>query len=230
MKKVLFFICCMVFINSLLSAQKYEPVTVRAGQRVVDCFPFSERYLYPQFTTGRIYLKSGIYSEAKFNYDLLNWEFEYIRKNDTLAIANKKDIRLIAIARDTFFYDKGYYFEQIIGGPVKIYQKQCIKLLETQKKDSYGTSSSGAATNSYGMLPSEGNFHKLTANEDMVFQRTFEFYLSDPSGGFASCNKKNLLHIYHQHEDEIRAYLKTARINFEKRDDLMKLTEYLKNL
>jgi hypothetical protein len=217
----------MFIINALLSAQKFESVTVKAGMRVVDCFPFNERYRYPEFITGRIYLKSGVYSEAKLNYDLLNWEMEYIRKKDTLAIANKKDIRLIVIVQDTFFYDKGYYLEQIHGGTVKVVQKQYIKLKETQKKDSYGTSSSGSATNSYGMLPSAGNFYKLTANEDMLFQKTLEYYLSDQSGEFVQCNKKNIIHLFPQHEDEIKAYIKTNKTSFEKRDDLIRLSDFL---
>jgi hypothetical protein len=227
MKKVLFFACYMFIINALLSAQKFEPVTVKPGMRVVDCFPFNERYRYTEFFTGRIYFKSGVNSEAKLNYDLLNWEMEYIRKKDTLAIANKKDIRLIVIVQDTFFYDKGYYLEQIHGGTVKVVQKQYIKLKETQKKDSYGTSSSGSATNSYGMMPLAGNFYKLIANEDMLFQRTLEYYLSDQSGEFVQYNKKNLIHLFPQHEDEIKAYIKTNKTSFEKRDDLIRLSDFL---
>jgi hypothetical protein len=230
MGKVLFLICCMFVLSASLSAQKFEPVTVRAGMRVVDCFPFNERYLYPEFISGRIYLKSGVYSELKLNYDILNWEMEYINKKDTLAISNKKDIRLIVIKQDTFFYDKGFYLEQIHGGTVKVVQKQCIKLKETQKQDSYGTSSSGSATNSYGMLPSQGNFYKLTANEDMLFQRKVEYYLSDKSGEFVPFSKKNLIKLYPQHEDKIKAYLKSVKVNFEKCDDVLELAEYLKNL
>ena len=38
------------------------------------------------------------------------------------------------------------------GGPFKVVLKQYIKLKETQKQDSYGTTSAGSATNSYGSL------------------------------------------------------------------------------
>ena len=113
MKKIILLICSILTLYGSFSAQKYEPVTVKAGMRVVDCFPFNERYRYPEFITGRIWVKSGVYSEAKLNYNFLNSEMEYIRNKDTLAIANKKDIRFIVVAQDTFYYDKGYYLEQI---------------------------------------------------------------------------------------------------------------------
>jgi len=58
--------------------------------------------------------------------------------------------------------------EQIYEGPFKVVLKQYIKLKETQKQDSYGTTSAGSATNSYGSLPANGNFYKLAANTDLV--------------------------------------------------------------
>ena len=230
MKNAILLICTVLTLSVSLSAQKYEPVTVRAGMRVVDCFPFNERYRFPEFSTGWIKVKSGVLSDTKLNLNFLNGEMEYIRNKDTLVIANKKDIRFIAVAQDTFYYDKGYYMEQIAGGPLKVVLKQYMKLKETQKQDSYGTTSAGAAMTSYGSLPANGNFYKLTANTDMVFQRTLEYYLSDPSGGFVQYTKKNVLQLFPQHEDKLKAYLKASKINFDKRDDLIKLSEFLGSL
>lgn len=227
MKKIIFFICSVLIFVVPLSAQKHEPVTVRAGMRVVDCFPFNERYRYPEFVSGRIQVKKGVYSDTKLNYNFLNGEIEYIRNKDTLAIANKKDIRFVAVALDTFYYVNGSYMEQIYQGPLKVVLKQYIKLKETQKQDSYGTTSAGAAMNSYGSLPANGNYYKLTANTDLVFQRTLDYYLSDLSGGYVSYNKKNVLQLFPQQEDAIKAYLKSNKVNFEKRDDLIRLAGYL---
>jgi hypothetical protein len=230
MAKPIFLIYSILIFCGSLSAQKYEPVTVKAGMRVVDCFPFNERYRYPEFSTGWIKVKSGVLSDTKINYNFLSGEMEYIRNKDTLVIANKKDVRFIAVAQDTFYYDKGYYLEQITGGSLKLVLKQYIKLKETQKQDSYGTTSAGAAMTSYGSLPSNGNFYRLTANTDMMFQRTLEYYLSDQDGGFFQFTKKNVMQHFPQQEDKIKAYLKSNKVNFEKRDDLIRLAGYLSSL
>jgi hypothetical protein len=50
------------------------------------------------------------------------------------------------------------------------------------------------------------------------------------SGGFVQYNKKNVIHLFPQHEDKIKAYLKANKASFEKRDDLMNLAEYLQAL
>lgn len=230
MKKIVLLIFLILIFYGSLSAQKYEPVTVKAGMRVVDCFPFSERYLYPEFMTGWIKVKSGVLSDTKLNYNFLSGEMEYIRNNDTLVIANKKDMRFIAVARDTFYYDKGFYLEQISGGPLKVVLKQYMKLRETQKQDSYGSTSSGAAMTSYGSLPANGNFYRLTANTDMMFQRTLEYYLTDPNGGFFQFTKKNVMQHFQQQEAKIKAYLKSSKVNFGERDDLIRLAGYLSAL
>jgi hypothetical protein len=230
MKKVFVLVIQIVLINLSLFSQKYEPVTVRAGMKVVDCFPFNERYRYPQFLNGRIQLTNGVSADKVLNYDFLTGAIEFIKGKDTLAITNGKDIRHIVIDADTFYYYKGGYLELISGGAVKIALRQYIKLKETQKKDTYGTSSSGSATTSYGSLPAGGDFHMLVANEDMVFQRTLEYYISDPEGGFDMFNKKNVLHLYPQHEDKIKAYLKANKVNFDLKEDLLRFAGFLETL
>lgn len=212
-----------------LLAQKYESVTVKAGFRVIDYFPFSERYRYPEFVQGRVQFKNGVYSDTKINYNMLMSEMEYIKSRDTLSIINKKDIRFIVVAQDTFIYDKGF-LELIHSGTVEVGLKQYIKLKEVLKKDSYGTSSSGSATNSYGTLPADGTFYKLAANEDLVFQKTLEFYLASPSDGFIPFTKKNVLQLFPQKTDVIKAYIKSNKVDFDSRDDLLRLAEYLQSL
>ena len=230
MKKVFVLVFQIVLINISLFSQKYEPVTVKAGMKVVDCFPFNERYRYMKFLSGRIQLINGVSADKMLNYDFLTGEIEFLKGKDTLAITNGKDIRHLVIEADTFYFYRGMYLELIEGGALKIALRQYIKLKETQKKDSYGTASSGSATTSYGSLPVGGDFHMLVANEDMVFQRTLEYYISDPDGGFDLYNKKNVLHLYPQHEKAIKDFLKSNKIDFDKRDDLIRLADYLSAL
>jgi hypothetical protein len=231
MMKLLFFSFSALVLCMTLSAQKYEPVTVKAGMKVADNFSFSERYRYPEFLPGRVQMKSGVHSDVKVNYDFLTAEVQYLRNKDTLAIANEKELKFISIAQDTFLYDKGLYLEKLSSGAgLTVGLRQYLRLKETLKQDSYGSSSAGSAINSYGSLPSQGNFYKLVANTDMVFQRTLEYYISDTTGEYVPFNKKNTLHLRPGHEAEIKSYLKAKKINFDKIEDLLILADYLRTL
>lgn len=229
MKRILILICLAFFSGLFVFAQKDELITVKAGTKILDCFPLSERYLYPEFISGRVVFENDIYTERHFNYNYLLGEMEFIQVRDTLSIINKRDIKHISVAQDTFYYDKGY-IKLLRGGALKLGMKEFIELKEIQNKDPYGVASSAAATTSYGSMPLDGNFYKLTANKDMIFQRTRQFYLSLPGGDFILVNRKNLIGMFPSKEDEIKSYLKANKVKFDSRDDILKLTDFLKTL
>ena len=229
MKKILLILCSLFILNICLSAQMDETITVRAGTRILDYFPVSKRYLYSEFTTGRILFKNGTYSDRKLNYNHLAGEIEFLQARDTLSISDKKDIRSVIVAQDTFFYDKGY-IEQIKSGRITVGLKQYYELKDIQGKDSYGVTSAGAATTSLGSLPADGNFYKLTANKDMIFKRTILYYIATQESGFVLCTKKNIMNLFTQKKDKVKSYLKANKVKFSSRDDILKLADFLSGL
>jgi hypothetical protein len=229
MKKTVISICSFLLLTTCLSAQKSEPVTVKAGTRVEDYFPFQERYRYPEFIDGKVFFRNGAYAATKLNYNFLIGEMEYIQLKDTLSLDNTADIMLIAIAKDTFYYDKGY-LEQIFNGQVKVALKQYIKLKEVQKKDSYGSSGSNSATDSYSTIQTAGQTYKLVINQDRVFQKMSEFYLATPSSGFVPFSKKKVMQLFPRKKDAIQDYLKSNKVDFDSREELIRFAEYLVNL
>jgi hypothetical protein len=229
MKRTAFLIYIILSVSYSLSAQKEELITVKAGMKVRDAFTLSEIYMYSEFIPGRIFFTNGKTADKELNYNYLAGEMEFIQQHDTLAIVNKNDIKYVVIAKDKFYYDKGY-IEQLNSGMVMIGLKQYIELQEIQNKDSYGTASSGSATNSYGTLPVDGNFYKLVANKDMILKKTLQYYISTPESGFYMCNKKNILQMFPENEDKIKSYLKSNKVKYDSREDLLKLAEYLESL
>jgi len=136
---------------------------------------------------------------------------------------------MVVIAQDTFYYDNGY-IELINNGRPGVGRKQFIELKEVQKKDPYGVASAGGATNSYGSLPSNGNFYKLTADKDMVFQKTIRYYIIKTDNDFQLFNKNNLMSLYPESKKTIKSYLKTNNVKFDSEDDLLKLAEFLQKI
>jgi hypothetical protein len=229
MKKIVIIIYSILLLNISLSAQKNEPVVVKAGTMILDYFPFQERYRYPAFTPGQVIFKNGVINSINLNYNLLMDELEFIQSRDTLSIKKKKEIRYVVVAIDTFLYNNGF-LEQIYSGVVKVGLRQRIELKQVLKKDPYGTSSPASATESYGLLPTDGNLYKLTVNEDMVFQKTQEYFLATSSSGFVQFRKKSVLQLFPGKSDAIKGYLKSNRVDFDSREDLLRLADFLSKL
>lgn len=230
MKNIIILICSVLALNISLSAQKNDVVTVKAGTRILDYYPVHARYRYPQFAPGKVFLKNNTFSSFKMNYNFLLGEMQFIKSRDTLVIVNKKDIKHIVIEQDTFYYDNCYMELISQKGPVQVTLNEYIKLKEVLKQDSYGTASSGSSTKSYNTMRSDGNFYRLTVNEDLVFQRVRDYYLYTRDSGFEPFSKKNVLKLLPQNEDEIKSYLKSNDIDFNSREDLIKLAGYIQTI
>jgi hypothetical protein len=156
-------------------------------------------------------------------------EMEYLNGKDTLAIANKTDIHQIIISGTVFEVNKGY-LELIYNGKVTVGKKQYYNLMDVKKKDPYGEIGSGAATDTYISLHSNGHYYKLTANQDRIFQKVTEYYLATPTSGFVIFNKKKVKQLYPQQKKAIDDYLKSDKVDFESKKDLIRFAEYLGGL
>ena len=228
MKRIFTIPFLFLLVTTCLPAQN-DIIVVKAGTKLLDYFTTEERYMYSEFIPGRIMLRNGIYSDRILNYNYVAGEMEFIQKSDTLSIANKKDIKMVIIAQDTFYYDKGY-IELIRNTEPKIGLKQSVELKEIVNKDPYGTASSGGASTTYNSMPSNGSYYKFTANKDMVFKKSLQYYILTPEADFILINKNNLLKQYPHNKDKIKPFLKKNKIKFDVREDILKLADFIGKL
>jgi hypothetical protein len=226
MKKTIFILCSLLLINNCLSAQKSKSVTVKAGTRVISYFPIAERYRYPDFTEGKVIFKSGKITPGKLNYNFLSGEMQFIQSGDTLTFANTKDLRSIAIAQDTFYYHNAY-MEMIHRGKFKVFLKQVVEIKDIQKEGAFGTINRTSASESYNYMLTGGRYIDLVPTEDMVLQRTADFFYSTPENEFIQYTKKNIIKILPGKEDVIKDYLKSNKIDFESKEDILRLSDFV---
>lgn len=226
MKKSLSIICTSLLLFSCLSAQKYESVTVKAGTKVKDYFPYHDRYLYPQFITGKVFLKNGSSSLALLNYDILIGEIAFLKGLDTMLIERQNEIKIVAVELDTFIYNKVYY-KMIHGGKLRVCTKDRIKLIEIVKQGAMGAPNRSSAGESYSSITTGGNFINLEATDDMVFRRDVEFYILTSNNEFVIFKKKNVIELYLNKKAEIEKYLKSNKVNFESQNDILRFADWL---
>lgn len=223
-------ICFNLFATLFLSAQVNEqPVLVPAGSKVQDYILFGDRYLHPEFISGKVYFKNGATADAQLNYNFLPGEIEYIELRDTLAIKNPQEILLIAFGGDTFFYDKAY-LKLIYTSKIRIAVKQHFELKGSLKRDSYGAAGSNSATDSFMSIETTAKTYKLVSNQDRVFQKMTTFYLAVSSYSFEPYNKKKITQLFPGKKSQLEQYYKTNKVNFNSADDLIKLADFLQQL
>jgi hypothetical protein len=231
MKVILIFIFSLFLLSFALTAQEQKTITIKAGTRIIDYFPFIEQYRYPEFLDGKVLFKNSTFTAVKLNYNILLGEMQFIQKKDTLSIANVKDIDYVEIARDTFYYDNGY-LEVLTGhDPVIMTVKQYVKFLDVKREAAYGTSSIAAIDSYSSMFGASGTtVHKLILKEDIVLSRNTDYYIGSKKNSFFPYRKKNLLKFFPQYKTIIESYLKKNRVDFKAKDDLFRLTAFLQGI
>src|SRR5437762_10497455 len=109
-------------------------IIVKAGNTIKESVPAIDLSEYPQYIKGTVFFKDGNSSGAAMNYNRFLDEMQFITaKGDTLTLIDEKDIRLINIAGDTFFYDQGYI--KLINNTVnvKLGIKEMLRIIDKRK-------------------------------------------------------------------------------------------------
>lgn len=219
----------ILLIKGCLLAQKYEPVIVKAGTRPIDYFPISKRYLYADFTKGKaIFSNERIYPSI-YNYNFLSGEIEFIKSNDTLIITDKRDLLSVVVAKDTFYYHNGY-MQLIRSGRFKVYLRQSVRLKDIRKKGAMGTINRSAASQSYDYLLTGNLSVNLVADIDLKLQNESVYFFSASGVDFVQFNRKNIIRVIPGKEEVVKNYIKSNNIDFESREDLLKLAEFVSTL
>jgi len=228
-RKFFFILCLIIFSFGYLRAQVATIITVKAGTRVIDYFPPEIRYRYRGFTDGQLILRNGRANSGLFNYNFLLGEMEFIRSGDTLAIIDKKSIRLVTVDRDTFFYDNGY-IELMYNGGIKTGMKQIFRIREIVRKGGFGETNRNSALETYNLIALYGNFYVIVPNEDWIFEKWTDFFISPPGKGFFPFTMKNVIKYFPLNKDQIKNYLKSNKVDFASGNDLVKFSWYLDHL
>jgi len=217
-----------------LSAQD-SIVTIKAGNKVRDVLTPADIFYYPQFTSGKVFFRDGRKAMAKMNFTRLYDEILFINpKGDTLAVADEKTIKFIIVDQDTFYYDEGYVRIIVDYGDVKLAEKQIWVVADTRKIGTHNKSTSTVAITPLSNYSDDGiaraKSYDLLINEDMVIRKETQYYFGDQNNHFVRAGKKKLLLLFPKEQLDLENYLKENKVNFDKKDDLKKLAQFLGQL
>jgi len=217
-----------------LSAQD-SIVTIKAGNKVRDVLTPADIFYYPQFTSGKVFFRDGRKAMAKMNFTRLYDEMLFINpKGDTLAVADEKTIKFIIVDQDTFYYDEGYVRIIVDYGDVKLAEKQIWVVADTRKIGTHNKSTSTVAITPLSNYSDDGiaraKSYDLLINEDMVIRKETQYYFGDKNNHFVRAGKKKLLLLFPKEQLNLENYLKENKVNFDKKDDLKKLAQFLGQL
>ena len=227
--RVLLFVAVVVYCSRLNGQD--STIIIKAGKSFSESVAITELYQYPQFVNGKVFFKSGDSGIAKLNYDKFLDEMQFIGpKGDTLNIGYPGTIKFIRINSDVFYYDKGWMRLVKESNGIKLAAKQTLKISGKDKTGAYGMSNPTSAIDNYGVLMDQRGIYRLTPQEDVSLTRKTLYYFGDRYNEFVLATKKSLLQQFSEQSKTLNTYIKDNNINFNNRDDLEKLLQFLVSL
>ena len=221
-----------IIASSQITAQTKKTFTVEPAQKIVEAIPVTALYSHPQFTLGTVQLKDASEAVVKLNYNNVFGEMQYIdpKNGDTLSLAEEKNIRFVAIEKDTFYFDEVWL--QFVSGnsTLKIAKKKMLEMTNKEKLGAMGTPTLGGAIETYNKFTGSQHMRDLVAKEKLTFTEHVSYYFGDRFNHFTKANKKGLLKMYSKKEKELEKWLDENKIDFSNEDDLKKLFTYLETL
>ncbi|HMC84790.1 MAG TPA: hypothetical protein VKI61_04665 [Chitinophagaceae bacterium] len=226
MRLLLLPLCLFVFFQTNLLAQK-KPFTDIYGE-----LPEKGVYRFDSFRDGTVVFRNGIISSARLNYNISLDEMHFVNSSgDTLSVADPITINFISVNGSRFYYDKGNGYLQVIdtAGKITLAFKQGF-MQQQQRVGAYGTTTPHEGVRSYTYFTGNGQTYKLGDDEKITVTTREYYFFGDEYGHFIKAGKEFIYDHFPKNQPEIKSFLKTNHINFNKIEDLTSLFRYCSKL
>lgn len=234
MKTILFAVGIGFAAQLSAFAQSTEVIRVKGGVGGEKAVPFSGRYRYDQFRSGKVLYVNGTTATARFNYNILLGEMQFITaQGDTLALDVEPVVRMVGVGDAVFLYDPKKGYLEIIAdySTVKLLMKQGLKMARSEKMGGYEQSSGTGSITTY-QFYSSGNasVSKLDGRGDLVLLKGRDYFIGDRNNRYYPINRANVLKVFGKHREQVTAFLTSESIDFNRESDLKKLLSYCSEL
>jgi hypothetical protein len=231
----LFFCTAIVCFAQKNNKIEIRNIDVTNNYEIISAMPRDAMYVFPEFTQGKVYFKNGIIDSAKFNYNTLVNEMQFLdEQGNILTIANPQNVAYVMIMQRVFYYVSEKSFAEILisHDNIKLLAKRKIKHDYRQEKTAaYGMASATTAVSNYSkMYYDNGQQTNLAIRRDMHFTIIDEYLLEIDDKFVKLSGKSVFIKAFPAVKNEINEYVKIKKTNFKKETDLMQLTRYCINL
>lgn len=236
MKRLLWCIVIMLLSGSGLVQAQQAPTSfrVKAGEDAAKVIPAEYKYRYPAFQEGKVAYMNGSFAPAKFNYNFLLGEMQFIDpKGDTLSIVGEPTLYAVMVGENTYLYDQNNNFLEVVSdyNTLKLGKIQTLEVAGAEKEGAYNQSSGASSiSNKSTYAGSNGQAFKLVQKGDVIFSGNVYYYLIDQRNQFYKANKANLLKVFPKHRKDISEYLKEQSPDFNNEEDLKELLRFCTGL
>ncbi len=180
-------------------------------------------YLFPEFYTGKVLMKTGNIEESRLNYNSLTEEMIFETKGRYLALANVRLIDTVYIQNRKFIPAGKVFYEVPVNVKMPLLIKHTCSVIPPGKPSAYGGTSETTSVTIINMLFQSGRAYDLKLPDDYKINASTDFYLK-AENNYVRINKvKQVIKCFPEKEREIIEFVKLHKTDFDNKEDLIDL-------
>lgn len=184
-------------------------------------------YLLDNFIHGTVIMKNGAKVSASLNYDATNQNMMFIQNHEKMILTNLESIDTIYINGRKFFPIRDSFFLE--SRPLKngtIYINWILKYKYQGQKGAYGQISHTINVETINTSHWTNNEYKNQSTDIYQLINENEYWILR-NGKFVKCkNKKTLMKLFPEHNEEINAYIHKQNIDFSDAEEVLFLLDF----
>jgi hypothetical protein len=188
------------------------------------------QYLYPEFSVGKIKLKTGKAITANMNYNTLTEKLTFIQNGTLLDLAKPETVDTIILQNNKFVFINDALYELVINGPVSLFIQHKSNLSSTGRPGAYGTKSQTSGPVSVTKLYSDNNTYKLKLPVEYVVTKTPINWIRTDNAMHKILTTRQFFKLFPAQEEKIKQFVKQNKLNIKDSNDLIKIVTFCNEL
>lgn len=213
----LILLICFLFISTLsFSQSKSDTVTVNS------------KFLFPQFTDGKVVLKDGTVAGGKLNYDTSIDQMQFLGAKDVvLNIAEPNKVAMVIIQNRNFIYLKDFFVEQLSDGPVNLYTRLHQGQL-VEKIGAYGGASAVSSIKSLSSVDTgNGYYQELKSNDKVTYTKSLTYYVTVNGKTKIVYDQNDFLKCFPSKKDLVKQEIDKENCKFTSVESVKKIVDWM---
>ena len=186
--------------------------------------------LFPAFTKGIIIMKSGQTNSALLNYNTVDEEMVFKQNGIYLVLDKPEDVDTILIQNLKFVYVGKAFYEIIVNGSASLYIQHKSRYTSAGTNTAYGLTSQTNGSNSAVMVQAGNQVRNFDLPDNVIVAPAIVYWIKRNGEMSKFTNERQFLKIFPGKENEIKEFIKSSRIDFKVREDLIKLGNFCNGL
>jgi hypothetical protein len=217
-------------INSLktvIALFYLSTITLSAQNDTLSNLP---QYLFPQFDSSIVKLKTGKISKTLMNYNTLTERMAFYQNGSVLDLVKPESVEIVSIQKRVFIPIENAFYEVILISQISFYIQHRSDLISKGKPGAMGTTSQTSGPTSVKTLSGPRKSYNLKLPEEFEV-KPYDVYwirLNDEMHRFL--NERQFLNIFPEKKDQLKKFIKDSEIKINKPQDLLKLAIFCNGL